>query len=114
MAAQNPDSVQKPSFRVIIAGGSIGGLTLAHCLSRAGIDYVVLEARSEIAPQIGAAIGISPNGGRILDQLELFDVINAQSCPMKFVHSRESDGTRFSSSDIFQSIQKRYGRTTMK
>ncbi|THC93389.1 hypothetical protein EYZ11_007146 [Aspergillus tanneri] len=56
-------------FKVIIIGGSIAGLTLAHCLDKAGIDYVVLEKRKEVTPQEGASILILPHGGRILDQL---------------------------------------------
>lgn len=53
----------KPPFKVIIVGGSIAGLTLAHCLSKAGIDYIVLEKRKHIAPQEGASIGILPQWG---------------------------------------------------
>lgn len=60
-------------FRVVIVGGSIAGLTLAHCLLRNNIDFVVLESHADIAPQIGASNGIPPNGARILDQLGLYD-----------------------------------------
>lgn len=58
----------KDRLRVIIVGGSIAGLTLAHCLHHSDIDFVVLEARQEIAPQVGASIVVLPNGARILDQ----------------------------------------------
>lgn len=58
---------------MIIAGGSISGLVLAHSLYCSDIDYVVLEARDEIAPQVGASIVVLPNGLRILDQLGIFD-----------------------------------------
>lgn len=60
---------------MIIVGGSVAGLTLAHCLHHRNIDFVVLEARNEIAPQVGASIGVLPNGARILDQLGIFDDI---------------------------------------
>ncbi|KAH7063241.1 FAD binding domain-containing protein [Macrophomina phaseolina] len=63
------------NFKVIIAGGSIAGLTLANMLGRLGIDFVVLEAYPEIAPQVGASIGLSPNGLRILDQLGMYEAI---------------------------------------
>lgn len=69
-------------FRVIIAGGGIAGLTLANCLQHAGIDYVLLEARSVIAPQVGASIGMMPNGSRILDQLGCYDEIAGMIEPM--------------------------------
>lgn len=38
-------------MRVLIIGGSIAGLTLAHCLEKAKIDYVLLEKKEEIAPR---------------------------------------------------------------
>jgi 2-polyprenyl-6-methoxyphenol hydroxylase-like FAD-dependent oxidoreductase len=65
----------KISFKVIFAGGGIAGLTLANSLSQANIDNILLEARDEIAPQVGASIGIFPQGGRILDQLGMYDDI---------------------------------------
>ncbi|KAL3480509.1 hypothetical protein BJX99DRAFT_244257 [Aspergillus californicus] len=60
-------------FRVIIVGGSIAGLTLAHSLRRYNIDCLVLEAYNDIAPQLGASIGLAPSGCGILDQLGMFD-----------------------------------------
>lgn len=71
----NSKSPSKKDFKVIIAGGGIAGLTLANCLERAGISYTLLESRSSIAPQVGASIGILPNGARILDQLGIFDIL---------------------------------------
>jgi hypothetical protein len=69
-------------FRVIIAGGGIAGLTLANALQHAGIDFVLLEGRSEIAPQVGASIGTFPNGSRILDQLGCYDEIWNMTAPL--------------------------------
>jgi 2-polyprenyl-6-methoxyphenol hydroxylase-like FAD-dependent oxidoreductase len=43
-------------FRAIIVGGSVAGLTLAHAFEKAGIDYALLEARDNIAPNLGASI----------------------------------------------------------
>ncbi|KAI9929711.1 hypothetical protein MW887_001187 [Aspergillus wentii] len=74
---------QTKNFRVVIVGGSIAGLTLAHSLERANIDYVVLEAYNDIAPQVGASIGVLPNGARILDQLGIYDDILDEVEPMK-------------------------------
>ncbi|GAB1205339.1 hypothetical protein APSETT445_004013 [Aspergillus pseudonomiae] len=58
-------------FRVVIVGGSIAGLTLAHALAAYSIDFVVLEAREEIAPNVGASIGFTGNSPRILEQLDV-------------------------------------------
>jgi hypothetical protein len=62
-----------PPFKAIIIGGSISGLTLAHTFTYAGIDYILLEARDTISPQLGASIVIMPNGARILDQLGVYE-----------------------------------------
>jgi 2-polyprenyl-6-methoxyphenol hydroxylase-like FAD-dependent oxidoreductase len=70
-------------LRIIIVGGSVAALTLAHCLHHSNIDFVVLEARNEIAPQVGASIVILPNGARILDQLGVFDDIFAMVEPLQ-------------------------------
>jgi 2-polyprenyl-6-methoxyphenol hydroxylase-like FAD-dependent oxidoreductase len=74
---------KKARLRVIIAGGSVAGLTLAHCLYQNDIDFVVLEARNEIAPEAGASIVILPNGARVLDQLGIFDDVFAMVEPLQ-------------------------------
>ena len=54
--------------RVIIAGGGIGGLTLALTLHQIGVECVVFEAVSELKP-LGVGINLQPNAVR-----ELFDL----------------------------------------
>ncbi|KAL4811695.1 hypothetical protein BDW67DRAFT_189433 [Aspergillus spinulosporus] len=89
--------MSEEKFRVIIVGGSIAGLTLAHCLHRLGIEYVVLERREEISPQEGASVGIMPNGGRILDQLGLYDQIEELIEPLYSAHMLYPGGFSFQS-----------------
>ncbi|PYH45064.1 FAD-dependent oxidoreductase [Aspergillus saccharolyticus JOP 1030-1] len=89
-------SATQSQFRVLIVGGSIAGLTLAHCLQRANIDHLVLEKGSDIAPQLGASVGILPNGGRILDQLNLFDTIEQFIEPTYTANVTYPDGFTFS------------------
>jgi len=69
------------SQRVIIAGGSISGLTLALALQSAGIDFLVLERR-EVAPQLGASTGIHPFGHNILHQLGVHQRIAKLGIPL--------------------------------
>ncbi|KAI9728827.1 MAG: hypothetical protein M1834_007214 [Cirrosporium novae-zelandiae] len=90
--------MEKSKFRVIIVGGSIAGLTLAHCLDRAEIDHIVLERRDDISPQVGASIGIMPNGGRVLEQLGIFDEVEKEIEPLRQAHICYPDGFFFSSS----------------
>ncbi|KAF2997209.1 hypothetical protein E8E14_001370 [Neopestalotiopsis sp. 37M] len=46
-------------------------------LEKFDIDYVLLEAHGEVAPPVGASIGLFPNGLRILDQIGCFEPIMA-------------------------------------
>jgi 2-polyprenyl-6-methoxyphenol hydroxylase-like FAD-dependent oxidoreductase len=62
-------AAQRIPCKVIIVGGSIAGLSLANMLEQFGIEFVVLEAYKEIAPQVGASIAIYPHFARILDQI---------------------------------------------
>ncbi|KAL2165007.1 hypothetical protein VTH06DRAFT_303 [Thermothelomyces fergusii] len=74
---------QKDQFRVVIVGGGVAGLTLANALEQAGVDFVLLERRGEIAPNVGASIGVFPNGARILDQLGAWKAIDQLSAKLK-------------------------------
>jgi salicylate hydroxylase len=55
---------------VVVAGGGIGGLTSSIALRRAGHSVTVLE-KSTFHNEIGQALTLSPNGGRILRSLGL-------------------------------------------
>lgn len=82
-------------FRVLIAGGSIAGLSLALALEQHGIDFLVLEAYPEIAAQVGASIAILPNGFRILDQLGCYeDIMRLVNCTIDNFIIRDSDGKK--------------------
>ncbi|RAL03305.1 FAD-dependent monooxygenase spyC [Aspergillus ibericus CBS 121593] len=87
----------KPQFTVIIVGGGIAGLTLAHCLYRANIHHIILEKHTDLSPQVGASIGILPNGARILDQLSLYEHIEKHIEPLDKAHVSYPDGFAFTS-----------------
>jgi 2-polyprenyl-6-methoxyphenol hydroxylase-like FAD-dependent oxidoreductase len=82
----------KIEFRVVIAGGSITGLALANMLQLYDIDFVVLESYADIAPQVGASIGLLPHGNRILDQLGLYQKILDLCPPLDSFHFRDHTG----------------------
>lgn len=87
----------KPPFRVVVIGGSIAGLTLAHYLDQAGIDYVVLEKHKVIdSTPLGGFIALLPNGARILAQLGLYAAVGNVGEPITAVHTRYPDGFEFS------------------
>jgi 2-polyprenyl-6-methoxyphenol hydroxylase-like FAD-dependent oxidoreductase len=104
--------MEKPSpksrdFKVVIVGGGVAGLTLAHCLERIGIDYVVLERRDNIAPQVGASIAILANGGRILDQLGMFNDVLELTEPLITNTIWSGSGKELNSSDRPKLVEKR-------
>jgi 2-polyprenyl-6-methoxyphenol hydroxylase-like FAD-dependent oxidoreductase len=98
--------------KVLIAGGSVAGLTLANILEQIGIDFLVLEKYDEIAPDLGASIAIFPNGFRILDQLGCYDDIKSlvgDSDAFKFMVSGNEHGkTIMDIPDASQHFIKRY------
>lgn len=83
---------EKKDFKIVIAGGSVAGLTVANMLQLYGIDYILLEAYPHIAPQVGASIGLLPHGNRILDQLGLFSKILALAPPIDSFCFRKETG----------------------
>lgn len=79
--------------RVVIAGGGISGLTLALILERVGIDYVLLEAYSDIVAEAGTGLTVLPNGLRVLDQLGCMDDLLAWvGNPIDSMSIRNSNG----------------------
>ncbi|KAH7393459.1 hypothetical protein BKA64DRAFT_577828 [Cadophora sp. MPI-SDFR-AT-0126] len=105
-------AAQKSSdrLRVIIVGGSISGLTLAHCLDlNPNVEYVVLEGRDDIHPEVGASIVILPNGSRIFDQLGfLDDVLEVQESLVQTLTWTEK-GELLATSDAPALMKKRTG-----
>jgi 2-polyprenyl-6-methoxyphenol hydroxylase-like FAD-dependent oxidoreductase len=95
-------------FRVVIGGGGIAGLTLANALEKAGIDYLLLESRNSISPQVGASIGFLPNGGRIMDQLGCFDQLESTTVPLKEFYNRYANGKIISVTDVMELSARRY------
>ncbi|KAL2793257.1 hypothetical protein BJX66DRAFT_339010 [Aspergillus keveii] len=95
-------------FKVIIVGGSIAGLTLAHCLHRANIEYIVLERKAEIAPQEGASIALWPTGGQVLDQLGLWEDLAAGADVIKQHNVLFPDGFGFTHY-VLERLYERFG-----
>ena len=63
---------------VAIAGGGIGGLTLALAFAAAGIDCFVIEAATEIRP-LGVGINLLPHAVRVLSDIRLEERLAAGS-----------------------------------
>lgn len=103
----------KTGFKVIIAGGSIAGLTLAHALENAGIDFALLEARGDLAPQVGASIVLLPNGLRIMDQLGCYEDIAVAMEPLLVAYAWMGDGKYVGMTDGPELAMTRYAQIVL-
>ncbi|KAK2597499.1 hypothetical protein N8I77_012281 [Diaporthe amygdali] len=79
-------------FRVIVVGGGPVGLTAAHALLSAGIDFVVLEARPTFTPEEGASLVAYASTQRVWHQLGLYGAMAAKSCPVETRSSADYAG----------------------
>lgn len=71
---------------VAIVGAGIGGLALALCLHRAGVDCRVFEAAPRIAP-IGVGINVLPHASKVLCELGLEDALAQRAVTTREVRS---------------------------
>ncbi|KAL0769515.1 hypothetical protein CaCOL14_008823 [Colletotrichum acutatum] len=99
------------SFKVIIVGAGVTGLTLAHCLVKANIDYALLD-KGIVAPNFGTTITLQPHGCRILHQLGCLDAVMATCDVMGGAQCRDPSGKIFASNDFFGVVRKFAGYDT--
>ena len=69
------------SNHIAIIGAGISGLALACILKKAQIPVVVFEKSKQVS-DYGAGISLSPNGMRVLKELDLFnEVVSVSANP---------------------------------
>ncbi|KAL3952896.1 hypothetical protein ACCO45_012839 [Purpureocillium lilacinum] len=79
-------------FRVIVVGGGPVGMTAAHALSRANLDFIVLERRAKMVEDAGSNLVLLPIGLRVLGQLGLLPKIESVSSPMSRFRRMDHNG----------------------
>lgn len=85
---------------------------MANALERAGIDFILLEARSVIDPQVGASIGISSAAMRIFDQFGAAQAIIDETYPItKTKHHRKDGSLIMPASSAVEILKERFGYT---
>ena len=97
------------NFKVIVVGGGPVGLTAAHALSKAGINFSVLERRSEIVIDAGSNLVLSPVGLRTIMQLGILKEINAVSSPLSRIDRLDHKGRNIGDVQFFKQMQKNTG-----
>lgn len=95
------------NFKVVVVGGGPVGLILAHVLSKAGIDYVVLEGRPEVVKDVGASLVLGTDSMRVLSQLGLLDKARAASCEILTWQSYSSTGRQFNGDHVGERTRAR-------
>ena len=98
-------------LKIIIAGGGIVGLMLASALQHANIDYILIDRRESVTPDVGASIAFFPNGSRILDQIGCYEALWDHSVPIVHLHEHDQRGKFFRSqqSDAYTWLARRTG-----
>lgn len=89
------------NFRIVVVGGGPAGLIAAHILSQAGFNFVILEQYHSVTPEAGNALGLWPQSMRVMDQLGLFDALQALSTPLSSRICLTQQGQVFSRSKAF-------------
>ncbi|KAI1746861.1 FAD/NAD(P)-binding domain-containing protein [Xylaria castorea] len=97
------------NFKVIIAGGSVIGFTLANALERAGIDFILLEKR-QIAPDLGASISLLCHNSRVYEQLGVVDLFDAATVPLLDRQHFSQDGYQFEDGGVLKGISTKTKR----
>ncbi|TLS25859.1 hypothetical protein PpBr36_07250 [Pyricularia pennisetigena] len=104
------DQGSHQSFRVIIVGGGPGGLLMAHMLSRAGIDWTLLERREDGGlVQPGTALALWPQAARVLDQLGLLEEAEKLYIPLVGKINFTKDGTVVGTSNMIERLGTNHG-----
>lgn len=89
-------------FKVIVVGGGLAGLGLAHSFTKAGIDFVVLERGEDLTPPGGASLAMWPHNVRVLDQLGLLKGMEEIDCNIKYKYNVKKDGALMAKSNMLE------------
>ncbi|KAH7157919.1 hypothetical protein B0J13DRAFT_434783 [Dactylonectria estremocensis] len=96
-------------FRAIIVGGGPVGLTAAHALSRAGVDFLLLERRPNMVVDAGSNLVLLPMALRTLYQLGLRSVLESVSSPLGTINRIDHHGRPLGDMKWFELDMENFG-----
>ncbi|KAL7934095.1 hypothetical protein V8C35DRAFT_327541 [Trichoderma chlorosporum] len=97
------------NFKVIIVGGGPVGLTAAHALYKAGIEFVLLERAKEIAIDVGASLVLAPSSLRVLHQLGLLNQLQEIYADLNSRIYLTRDSYEFKSITMMDRLKENHG-----
>ncbi|KAJ4260007.1 hypothetical protein NW757_001959 [Fusarium falciforme] len=97
------------AFKVIVVGGGPSGLTAAHALHLAGIDFAVLERRENVVEDVGASLVLAPPSLRVMHQFGILEELLAIGREVEFGKSFDLEGREFKNSTKVQLLRKNHG-----
>ncbi|KAF4444188.1 6-hydroxynicotinate 3-monooxygenase [Fusarium acutatum] len=97
------------SFKVIVVGAGPVGMVLAHALQVSGIDFVLVEQRSQIPPDPAYGVFLWPHIMRIFHQLGLLEAVTAVGQTMVEAVHRSIDGSVIHRSRGFEELGAQFG-----
>lgn len=80
-------------------------LTPCYLVQKAGIEHVVLERRSTVAPAEGASIAMYPHGARILHQLGCLTEVQKHSTTPGRWRARLPSGKSIANNGVFRVLE---------
>lgn len=90
------------NFKVIITGGGPVGISAAHALRLAGIDFLVLEQRPSVFEKLGAGIVLSANSLRVLHQFGVLESVQSIGREIDVIKRFDPSGHCFSKTTEIQ------------
>ncbi|KAI1331376.1 FAD/NAD(P)-binding domain-containing protein [Xylariaceae sp. FL0255] len=100
-------------FRAIIIGGGPVGLTIANGLSRAAIDFLLVERYPTILSDSGAGVVLWPHTVRIFDQLGLYEACQGRFIDLLKRAIIKADGTLMRTEETFDILLENHGYECM-
>ncbi|KAF2716481.1 FAD/NAD(P)-binding domain-containing protein [Polychaeton citri CBS 116435] len=96
-------------LKVIVIGGGPVGLTAAHALSKAGIDFLVLERRPHIVMNAGSNLVLMPVDLRAMSQLDLLEPLSGVSSPLGRIDRLDHKGHDLGDLQFFNQMRENHG-----